>query len=379
VPRILIDVTRLLVRRTLGRLPTGVDRVGLEYIRHYASSACALLTRGPFSIVLGRAGSMRLFDALLGGALDKTAGPEKARWQRNREGLLIHTGHMGLESAAYARALRRHRAQGLIFVHDLIPISHPEYCRPGEADRHMRRMTNALSLASGIIVNSADTLEALERFAGERGLRRPPVVIAPLAPGLRAASIPEGRPVPGPYFVVLGTIEPRKNHGLLLQVWRRLFEKLGPETPQLFVVGHRGWECEQVVDLLERCKPLQGFVHERSRCGDAELSALLGHAQALLMPSFVEGYGMPVVEALACGVPVIASDLAVFREIAGDIPDYVDPLNGPEWMARIEAYFDPRDGRRAGQLRRIAHFRAPTWDAHFGVVDEFAARLCPGA
>lgn len=66
------------------------------------------------------------------------------------------------------------------------------------------------------------------------------------------------------YFVVLGTIEPRKNHLLLLQVWRQLIEELGLAAPRLVIIGQRGWECEQVVDLLDRCEVLRGVVLEKT-------------------------------------------------------------------------------------------------------------------
>jgi len=178
-----------------------------------------------------------------------------------------------------------------------------------------------------------------------------------------------------PYFVVLGTIEPRKNHWLLLQVWRRLVEQMGTRAPRLVVIGQRGWNCENVVDLLERCEALRGYVTELPACSDAELSTWLKHAQALLFPSFAEGYGIPLVEALSIGVPVIASDLPAFREIAGEIPDYRDPLDGLGWIDCIKAFAETASPERTAQLRRLASFSAPSWSTHFQVVEEFMERL----
>src|SRR5258706_1574168 len=216
-------------------------------------------------------------------------------------------------------------------------------------------MRNALTMARGIVAISQDTLDRFRQFAGEAGLPCPPAIVAPLAPGVPSHA-PGPRPIPGPYFVVLGTIEPRKNHWMLLQLWRRLIERRGAAAPRLVVIGQRGWECENVVDLLERSEPLRGFVFERNACGDQELATYLHHAQALLMPSFAEGYGMPVVEALAAGVPVIASDLAVFREIAGAVPEYADPLDGRRWLELIEDYSGAPSARRDAQRARIAGF-----------------------
>jgi glycosyltransferase involved in cell wall biosynthesis len=174
---------------------------------------------------------------------------------------------------------------------------------------------------------------------------------------------------------VLGTIEPRKNHLLLLHVWRQLVEELGASAPHLVIVGQRGWECEQVVDLLDRCVALEEHVTELKRCTDGELATWLGHAQALLFPSFIEGYGIPLVEALACGLPVIASDLPVFREIAGGIPDYLDPLDGPAWRRAIIDYAYSENPRRAEQMRRLSGFTPPAWGGHFAVVEALLAEV----
>jgi glycosyltransferase involved in cell wall biosynthesis len=178
-----------------------------------------------------------------------------------------------------------------------------------------------------------------------------------------------------PYFVMLGTIEPRKNHWLLLQVWRKIIERLGVQAPRLVIIGQRGWECENVVDLLERCAPLRGVVTELPACSDADLATYLKHSLALLFPSFTEGYGLPLVEAMALRVPVIASDLAVFREIAGGIPDYLDPLDGMGWLAHIEEFANPSSTGRHAQLSRLVDFVQPTWPAHFRVVEDLMERL----
>ncbi|MDO9194307.1 MAG: glycosyltransferase, partial [Undibacterium sp.] len=173
----------------------------------------------------------------------------------------------------------------------------------------------------------------------------------------------------------LGTIEHRKNQSLLLQLWRQLIERFGAYAPRLVVIGQRGWKCENIVDLLERCETLKGFVFEYSTCSDTELATWLQHARALLFPSFAEDYGMSLVEALSLGVPVIASDLPVFREIAGDVPEYVDPLDGKRWSELVLAYSQSDSPERAAQCQKMFDFVAPTWVAHFDQVEVLMDRL----
>jgi glycosyltransferase involved in cell wall biosynthesis len=129
------------------------------------------------------------------------------------------------------------------------------------------------------------------------------------------------------------------------------------------------------VYMLKRCEQLRGFVFEFSNCTDEELATYLHHAQALLFPSFAEGYGMPLVEALSYGVPVIASDLPVFREVAGEIPEYVDPLDGRRWCEMVKEYAKSDSQPRAKQLTRCENFITPTWADHFAKVDALLEQL----
>lgn len=376
-----IDITRLLARGLQGRLPTGVDRVSLEYLRHFGSSAKGLVRIAGRWVVLSGADSKRIFDELLSPSLNfgrvirlRLSRAYVMSWSTKTRRILLNTGHSGLDQPDYALQVRRRGMLPVFFLHDLIPLTHPEYCRAGESKKHLQRLSTMVLEGGGLIVNSMDTLRALERFASQQAWAMPPSAVAHLAPATLPAPTSH-RPMAEPYFVMLGTIEPRKNHLLLLHVWRQLIEKLGVNAPHLVIVGQRGWECEQVVDMLERCSALKSHVVEKRACNDAELANWLSHSQALLFPSFVEGFGMPMVEALMLGVPVVASDLPVFREIVGSIPDYLDPMDGVGWRRLIVEYANSQSQVRKDQLVRMHGFQAPTWSAHFEVVAALLERV----
>ncbi|HGF4018275.1 glycosyltransferase family 4 protein [Burkholderia cenocepacia] len=380
--QILLDVTRLTTRYYNGLLPTGVDRVGLAYIQRYGNYARAVLSGRGLSTVLSERNSQRIFKLLLSSGRDRSAVRSivarallnRFRTNRFERAVLLHTSHNGMEFPRYYRAMRALDARPVFMIHDLIPLTHAEYCRPGVNATHRLRIRTALRHASGLIANSQETLNELATEARSAGLSLPPSVVAHLAPAVSHYA-PTPPPLDAPYFVMLGTIEPRKNHWFVLHLWRRLAEQFGAAAPRLVIVGRRGWECENVIDMLERCAELRGLVHEESNCSDERLHALLYHARALLFPSFVEGYGLPLVEALMLRVPVIASNLAIFREIAADMPDYLDPLDGTGWISRILAYVPADSPERSAQMARIAHFREPTWSEHFDRVDTFLDSL----
>ena len=117
------------------------------------------------------------------------------------------------------------------------------------------------------------------------------------------------------------------------------------------LVGQRGWETENVVDMLERCPALRGTVIEHNTLPDAEMVRLLKGARALLLPSFAEGFGFPLIEAFGLGVPALCSDIPALRETGGEVPEYLDPLDGPGWRAAILDYAAPGSPRRAGAAR----------------------------
>jgi glycosyltransferase involved in cell wall biosynthesis len=114
---------------------------------------------------------------------------------------------------------------------------------------------------------------------------------------------------------------------------------------------------------------------EKPHCTDAELATWLHHARALLFPSFTEGFGIPLIEALTLRVPAIASNLPVFREFAAEIPEYLDPLDGPEWKRLILDYSRPDSARHQRQRERLKDYSAPTWENHFAVVEELVKEI----
>jgi glycosyltransferase involved in cell wall biosynthesis len=106
------------------------------------------------------------------------------------------------------------------------------------------------------------------------------------------------------------------------------------------------------------------------------LKKVLGGARALLFPSLAEGYGLPLIEALAAGVPVIASDLPVFREIGQGIPELLPVDDLAAWGSAVSEYTRDPSPRRTEQLHRLESFQAPGWQEHFSKVDALLTALC---
>ncbi|MCJ2010072.1 glycosyltransferase family 4 protein [Methylobacterium sp. J-092] len=414
---IAFDLTRL-VTRLRHASPSGIDRVDLAYARHVLDGAGArfgLVSTGLGPRILERDHASRIVDAVADGWTEDvvaesdpvyrrlearlTGRPAEAvagRDQRSgtirrrriqaetvlgilraapisalpEASLYLHTSHLRLDKPErFDWLYTRTDVRPAFFVHDLIPITHPEYGRPGEAERHRQRLRTIGRHAAAIVVNSADTGERTLAHLAADGFGRPPLAVGHL--GVEPAFGRDGpRFVPDrPTFLVCGTIEPRKNHLLLLHLWRELAERHGPATPRLVLVGRRGWEAENVVDLLERCEAIRPHVVEVSGLSTHGLAALTRSCTALLMPSFTEGYGIPIVEAAASGVPVVASGIPVHREIAEGFAAFLDPLDGLGWGQAVEDLSRPGSGLRQTLAQRLDGYAAPTWAAHFEQAD----------
>ncbi|HAF40996.1 MAG TPA: glycosyl transferase [Sphingobium sp.] len=387
---VVLDLSRLL-SRAFHPSPTGIDRVEYVYARELLEripNRLAFAAVHPAGGYYGRLSSaaVRQFLAFTAakwrndGSAD--AGEGKAAVIRHmfatrprpvprasgpRLYLQVSPHHLDNHDQVGA-ILRAEGAKLVTLVHDVIPLSHPEYARPQGADEHRRRVRTIDSHATGIIGNSQATIDALAPHM-QRGLEGRVVRVAhfgadpPDIFGTLDTDLPTR-----PYFVYISTIEPRKNHLLLLNIWRRLVEEQGDRAPMLVLIGRRGWENENVIDILERAEALRGHVIEAGEVSDSRMQALVAHARAMLMPSFAEGFGMPVVEALAAGVPVICSDIVAHREVGGAAPDYLDPLDGLGWMRAVCAYARADSRERAAQLARIVDWRAPTWRDYFDII-----------
>lgn len=381
---VLLDASRLVWRRWAGLRPTGIDRICLAWHEEYRARAQAVLVHRHGKHILSVGASRTLFNLLdsdiprarfrrhfitwLGRNLADFMRPLKGRGRP-----WLNVGHTGLNLPGLAAWVQASDIRPVLMLHDIIPITHPEFCRPGEKARHVVRVNALIDIASAVLTNSHDTLDKLRVYAASLGKALPPsLAIWPGTPQLPVSALKQASQAND--FVILGTIEGRKNHKLLLDVWERLVAQQGESAPRLLIIGRRGWSCEEVLARLDSGR-LSSRVVETGPIDDEELARRLAGARALLFPSIAEGYGLPLAEALASGVPVIASDLPVFREIGQGVPLLLACDDVQAWTDAILSYAQPDSLAYAEQLVRLKHFRVPDWQSHFRSVDSFLRDL----
>lgn len=389
---ILLDVTRLVASRWKGSLPTGLDRVAIAYAERLRSRALAVVQYRNITRVFMGDQSQRLFDMLLD---PSRRFRREFAWLASRNiarrgsdcstagSLYLNVGHTELDSPEHAAWLARSGVRPVYFLHDLIPVRRPELCRPAAVARHTARVKSALTGGAGIIVNSNATASDLTAFSEEIAIACPPVCVAPLAgdalqAGRASAASQEQASAASeeqePYFLAIGTHEPRRNFALLLEVWTRLAAKIGKSTPRLIIVGQQWKHHAACYNELASSDLHPHVLTLVTKCPDAELAGLIAGARALVMPTLAEGFGLPLVEALAVGTPVIASDLPSLVESGKGIPLLLDPENANAWESAIVA-FQADETERERQLEMIGNYSPNTWDDHFAQVEPFLEGL----
>ncbi len=235
--------------------------------------------------------------------------------------LLVEAWRLGTTPVARGAAVwhgphytmpRRGSTPTVVTVHDLTFFTHPQYHEAAKAAFFRRAIRYAASHARVLVCVSAFTARQLDEIVPDHA----PVVVAAHGVDLERFR-PEAPqlldPAERPYLLFLGTIEPRKGLDTLLEA----FAAVARDTPEieLWLAGQSGWAEDAVGQLIDQ-HPAKSRIRRLGFVDDATLPSLLARARAVVYPSRVEGFGLPVLEAMACGSTVVTSSGTVMEEIA---------------------------------------------------------------
>ncbi len=299
--------------------------------------------------------------------------PLRLAWEQVRLPGLLDRWRVDVHHGPHYTMPERSRVPVVVTVHDCTFFDHPEWHERSKVRLFRRAIRVAARRAAALICVSETTAERLREVTDVRV----PVFVAPHgvdagrfgptepSPGSDAAALAALGLEPGlPLIVFVGTIEPRKNVPALVSAFTRL-AGAHPDA-RLVLAGQKGWGADPLAHALGTLGPLARRVIRTGYVQDGTVPALLRSAAVVAYPSLSEGYGLPALEALACGSPLVTTSGTAMAEVAGDSAVLVPPGDVDALAAALDQVLseDPTgEARRTRRRRGLAIAAARTWEA----------------
>ncbi len=235
-------------------------------------------------------------------------------------------------------------------IHDLNFIYYPQYLTPESRRYYLKQIGWAVQHADHISADSAQTKQDLIEKLGVSPakitaipLAANPIYQQEISPTAQRATLTKYQLQPG-FLLFVGTLEPRKNIPTLLKAYALLRQRYQFEQP-LLLAGRKGWLYEHIFEQISELK-LSDFVCHLSQTTDIELAHLYASAAVLAMPSHYEGFGLPALEAMHCGCPIVVSDRGSLPEVAGDAGILLDPNDVEAWADNLAIAIEDKSRRQ---------------------------------
>lgn len=247
-------------------------------------------------------------------------------------------------------------------IYDLIPLLYPQFVEKANCFHFAKAFPHLLELADQFVCISQVVAQDLEKYMAENSTHRKPVFSFRLGSDFNIKnSLEQKPPTPamlsvfdgGPVWITVGTIEPRKNHDFILDAFETLWTKGNDQ--RLLIVGRIGWMCDDLMTRINNHPELNKKLYFFQSVSDAELVYCYKNSKGLVFASHVEGFGLPIVEAMRMKLTVLCSDIPVFREVGGSYPTYFS-LKNPQTLADALLKSQPKAGSPPAW---------PNWDQSF--------------
>lgn len=309
--------------------------------------------------------------------LDRLAGPPIAPAPGDRI-VAMQFDWTLTDIAAVLALCRRTGATYVALCHDIIPIKFPEWFARHDVESFRRHFDRVFAGADLCIFTTRRTAEDARSYCSTINIALPDHRVVPLgADTIDAADGGARLPSPlkpGQYALFVSTIEPRKNHRMLANVWRRLAREGVTGEVKLVFVGRNGWMMGDFPQTLATDPVLSKAVVHLEGIDDRVLGALYRDAAFCLYPPIYEGFGLPPIEALGHGKALLASSGGPIPEVVGDFAVCLDPLDDDAWYQRLRDWLTGSDEPRRLAERAAREFRVVTWEESarrfFEAVDE---------
>lgn len=293
------------------------------------------------------------------------------RWgTRASNAVLLNFSDSLLVSGYSNRLMQFKQAYALKFgvlVHDIIPVTHPAFVHlPGYEEKFTAWLKAIIGTSDVVFVASRYNRAELMRWTERVDMRHSAVEVLPFGSGFSTQHVQAapGRfpALPERFVLFVSTIQIRKNHALLFQVWKTLIERHGGGAiPDLVFVGRVGWKVDGLMEQLKASNYLNGKIRVISGLSDTEVGEAYRRCLFTVFPSFCEGWGLPVAESLVHGKVCLASNGGAIPEVGGPLVTYFDPGDVEDAYKKLErAILDTEErANRTVEIQR--QFEPTTW------------------
>lgn len=247
-------------------------------------------------------------------------------------------------------------------VHDLVPFFMPDLYWDGFTACYMDCLNQLVECSDGILVNSHNTESDLLRWiplAEGKPITR--LHLGTELPKISGVLAKDWVPPKEPYVLCVGTIQPRKNHALLLMAWRYLVQQRPEDCPNLVLVGKRGWHSDDLLYFIRSNPILKARIAIMEQPTDADLWSLYRNAWVTVYPSLYEGWGLPISESLTAGKLCLCSNSSSMPEVGGDLAVYFSPYDPMGLCRAIEGFLDDPDSLALAEQRIRNRYLPYTW------------------
>lgn len=288
-----------------------------------------------------------------------------------------------LTRSSFYPVLKKQGIKIVTHVYDIIPITHPQYCHENTVMHFIEYLGATLQYADKLIVNTQATADQIAAVCERMGRKMPAYAVAPLGCDFKKPDttiIPtthineDGEeevdeefkhliPDPdvseiinaGKYILMVGTIEPRKNHAYVLDALDK-----GMKINVVFA-GRIGWNIDSLIKRIENHPLYNKRLFLINGANDAAINMLYENAYLLAFPTFNEGFGLPIIEAIQHGTLVVASDIPVLREVGKDYADYIDNTDCNALVKYVDNCLSNPD-EYAKKKAKLSTYVPYTWD-----------------
>lgn len=273
--------------------------------------------------------------------------------------------HNGLKRSSLLPALKKCGVKVATLHYDIIPLLHPDMIPDISLSLFVDHLSAHLRYSDLFICISKNSEVDLREYADRSD---PNLDIKSTTITLGSDISVEGKVHPdqigrlssmhGKYILIVGTIEPRKNHQALLDAYDRLSDRY-PEL-NLIIVGRKGWHADHTINRIRQHKLFGKSLFWLRGLSDKELSAIYKRAYIAVVPSFYEGYGLPISEALCRGCVVVASNRGALMEAGGDFAEYFDPSSSEALLTCLLKYIE-NDELYLAKKAQLKEYSPPLW------------------